>query len=601
MKKTIRKVLTILLSVVLLVCVLGMIACDKDETSIKYTVSIDKKEISLNLFDEYTLKATGEYEGDLVWSTSDASIVTIDNGLIKGVGVGSAVVKVTVGEGESAVSDQCNVTVSVTGDLSLLVNYEKITLDKGQSITLTAGIFVNSNDVGANYTFTTDSSILETENVSNGRFYIKAIDYGEATVNVKTTYLGVEYEKNISISIKENVTLIWNTSGISINEGVYSIMIDRMNTSVSPAVKNSVVLDMSVFKSGEEIQNPNIAWSIDKSEVLSISGNVITVVGFGTATVTAKYTSNDGNEFVKELEITVDPGEVVEITESKFVQIDDTFYVEGNLIENAYDIYSANRLFNKDVGWKANGEFEVYAESGVNFYKLTVQVVDLVISNVNEFKQFVSEMKAATTAVYTDKYVVLDCDLDLINSSNLGIGSDLNQSATVGFGGTFDGRNHTIYGGNYGQSGMFKGITATGVVKNLNIVAPTIKWGYSGVIAGTVAGTLENINVVMNAKQSTSNAALSEASAYAYKTTSTARYTKCSIYCFDLPDGYTTGSKSLGFAVIQSFQFVGTDPNCNVLYSQTADNVWHDSNCSACMNFYRTCCTSIPFPPTKYI
>ena len=166
---------------------------------------------------------------------------------------------------------------------------------------------------------------------------------------------------------------------------------------------------------------------------------------------------------------------------------------------------------------------------------------------------------------------------DLTNSSNLGTGSDLNQSATVGFGGTFDGRNHTIYGGNYGQSGMFKGITATGVVKNLNIVAPTIKWGYSGVIAGIVAGTLENINVVMNAKQSTSNAALVEASAYAYRTTSTARYTKCSIYCFDLPDGYTAGSKSLGFAVIQSFQFVGTDPNCNVLYSQASDNVWHDN------------------------
>ena len=209
--------------------------------------------------------------------------------------------------------------------------------------------------------------------------------------------------------------------------------------------------------------------------------------------------------------------------------------------------------------------------------KLTLVVADMVLDNDNDFASFVTELKNSASVLYADKLVVLSNDIDLTNSSNLGTGSDLNQSATVGFGGMFDGRNHTIYGGNYGQSGMFKGITATGVVKNLNIVAPTIKWGYSGVIAGTVAGTLENINVVMNAKQSTSNAALSEASAYAYKTTSTARYTKCSIYCFDLPDGYTTGSKSLGFAVIQSFQFVGTDPNCNVLYSQTADNVWHDS------------------------
>lgn len=574
MSGKLKKIITIILATMLLVCTCGLIACSDEDEPVNYTISLDKSAVELNLFEEVTLTASGEYDGVIVWSTSDSAIATVVDGKVKGVGVGDAVVTATVGEGENAVSANCNVKVAIKGDLELLVNYDKIQLDKGQSITLAAGIFVNQTDVGATYTFsTTDNAIIQTENVSNGRFYVKALEYGVATVNVKTTYLGVEYEQDIIITVKEDVSLVWNTSDIVINDGKYSLLIDRMNTSVSPAVKNSITLDLSVYKAGNEVEDANISWSIDKPEVLSLSENTVTVIGFGSATVTAKYVSSAGNEYVKELEITVDPGEIIEIAESKYVQKDAVFSINGNVIETAYDLYSVEKLFDSN-GWKRNGEVEVYAESGVNFYKVKVNVVDLVISSETEFKQFHEELKTATTALYADKYVVLDADLDL---AGYGGWYDLNQNENIGFAGCFDGRNYTIYGGNYGQGGIFKGITASGVVKNINVVAPTIKWGYSGVIAGTIAGTVENVNVIINGKQSTNDTKLSEAAAFAYKTTSTARFTKCSIYCFDLPTGVTYGTKTFGFAVVQSFKAVGTDPNCNVIYSQTVDNIWHDS------------------------
>lgn len=107
-------------------------------------------------------------------------------------------------------------------------------------------------------------------------------------------------------------------------------------------------------------------------------------------------------------------------------------------------------------------------------------------------------------------YFRLTADLDFIAVSDF-IGIGAGYTPAIGFGGTFDGQNHTLHNlniravgyesdgkattqGSYPYSGLFNNILPAGTVRNLNIAADCHfdHWGPGGSIAGYNMGTIEN-------------------------------------------------------------------------------------------------------------
>lgn len=529
--KNIKRSLFIILIIVLSIFIY---ACGKENEPNdgldKYTISLDKSSMEIELYTEYTFDVLGEFDGSITWTTSNNSVVEVNNGTILATGIGSAVVKATVGEGDFKAEASCDILVVQPSHIDFIVNYDSITLDIGQAITFSAQIIANNNNVDAQYSFsTTDTAMIDTENVSNGRYYVSAKEYGNAEIIVQAQYLGQIYTKKIKVNIEEAISLDWATEGIEINNGLYCLTLDRVDLSKSPVVKTEKQLAVDVYKSNEKVAGATISWSSANTSVVSVNNNgLVSVVGVGNTVVTATYHSNvTQKDYEKKLNISVNINDAENLSNTQYAVQDEAFYINSTLVTVAYDSETYDKVYESANGfWDKTGDHTVYFECDNKLYFGKVVVANKLINNVTEFTSFVDEVRNTASAVYKNKVVLLTADIDMTSYAGW---KDLNQDKTVGFAGTFDGLNHTIYGGSYGQSGMFKGITATGVVKNLTIVAPKIQWGYSGVVTSTLAGIIDNVSIIYNGAVSTNNTILNEACLFAWNAVDNAVITNCTV------------------------------------------------------------------------
>ena len=139
--------------------------------------SLDKTELTINkgAAAQLNLSVTPENFTDIVdWKSTDTNIVTVsDNGVVKAVGVGTATVKVTVGD----VSTSCKVTVlqPVTG---IDLNKSSLTMDALGTFQMTASVYPDSaNDKRITWS-SSDPAIASVD--ENG--LVTALKMGTATI-----------------------------------------------------------------------------------------------------------------------------------------------------------------------------------------------------------------------------------------------------------------------------------------------------------------------------------------------------------------------------------------------------------------------------------
>ena len=155
------------------------------ENSIKFVdqqikataASLDKTELTINkgAAAQLNLSVTPENFTDIVdWKSTDTNIVTVsDNGVVKAVGVGTATVKVTVGD----VSASCKVTVlqPVTG---INLNKSSLTMDALGTFQMTASVYPDgANDKRITWS-SSDPAIASVD--ENG--LVTALKKGTATI-----------------------------------------------------------------------------------------------------------------------------------------------------------------------------------------------------------------------------------------------------------------------------------------------------------------------------------------------------------------------------------------------------------------------------------
>ena len=155
------------------------------ENSIKFVdqqikataASLDKTELTINkgAAAQLNLSVTPENFTDIVdWKSTDTNIVTVsDNGVVKAVGVGTATVKVTVGD----VSTTCKVKVlqPVTG---INLNKSSLTMDALGTFQMTASVYPDSaNDKRITWS-SSDPAIASVD--ENG--LVTALKKGTATI-----------------------------------------------------------------------------------------------------------------------------------------------------------------------------------------------------------------------------------------------------------------------------------------------------------------------------------------------------------------------------------------------------------------------------------
>ncbi len=227
------------------------------------SVSLNETTLSLVIGGEKALEATvlpnNASNKAVVWSSSDESVVTVENGLVKAVSAGSATVTVTTIDGNKTATCTVTVTQPVTG-----VTLNKTTLDllTGENETLIASI---SPIDATNKEVTWTSSDENVATVVNGK--VVAIGPGSATVTVTT----VDGNKTATCA----VTVVRLVEEVSLNKQAHTININ-----------DSFELEATVLPA--DASNKAVTWTSSDTSVATVVDGVVTAHKEGKATITVK-------------------------------------------------------------------------------------------------------------------------------------------------------------------------------------------------------------------------------------------------------------------------------------------------------------------------
>lgn len=206
------------------------------------------------------------------WTSSDANVVTVQNGSVRAVNGGKATVTcaVTLSDGTELSAD-CRVTVVVTA-MSLSITPMNISLGIGSSQTLQPVIKPDNVSSKTLKYSSDDSNVVSVD--SNGK--ITAVHGGKATITISTTDGSNKTAKVVvnvpSISASQTEYTVLSKQGSTFKIKYYGT---RSNLSVSAS--NNAYADVSHSLSGNDLSitvKPKVAGTIsvtvsDKSDVKS--------------------------------------------------------------------------------------------------------------------------------------------------------------------------------------------------------------------------------------------------------------------------------------------------------------------------------------------
>ena len=256
---------------------LFFIACIESEpTRIAVTsVILNATSIELEEGDSYVLTATvspsGAENKTVMWTSSNASVVTVSDGVVTACKEGKANITATTDDGGKTAT--CEVLVrpkqiSVTGIKLDLTSAE---MTEGNELQLNVTI-IPENATNKNVTWTTSSSSVAS--VSDGK--VTALKAGNATIIATSKDGGKTAACEIVVSAKEYA--------------VTSVTLDRTSAELTEGDE----LTLTATVNPENATNKNVTWSSSNPSVATVSNGKVTALKAGSATIIVS--SEDGGK-----------------------------------------------------------------------------------------------------------------------------------------------------------------------------------------------------------------------------------------------------------------------------------------------------------------
>ena len=270
-------------------------------------VTLDSTSLNLVVNEETTLVATilpsDATNKEVTWVSSNPSVVKVDNGKVKALAPGNAIVSVITLDGHKEATCTITVTQPVTG---VELNENLVELELGDTFELEAKVYpINATNKGVKWT----SSDQSVATVVDGVVYTHG--FGNVTISVET--LDGKYKDVCVVLVTRYV------DEVTLNHSSYSLNIN-----------NSVQLEASILP--EDATNKNVTWS-SSDETVAFVNNKGLVVGLRVGSATITVTTKDGNHKATCL-ITVEKFENEITSENINVTYGESYEVEFDAISN---------------------------------------------------------------------------------------------------------------------------------------------------------------------------------------------------------------------------------------------------------------------------
>ena len=223
-------------------------------------ISFNKTSVSLKVGETVTLTATVKPDDatdkTVTWSTSDASVATVNDGVVTAKKVGTATITAKAGDKSAT----CEITVVATPVTAVTLNKTSVSLKAGETVTLKATV---KPDDATDKTVTWGSSDESVAKVENG--IVTAIGKGLSTITAKAGDTSATCMVTVSVPV-ENVTL--NKTELVLQKGQEEVLVAL----VSP----------------DDATDKTINWSSSNVSVARVDQNgAVAAEGAGTAVITA--------------------------------------------------------------------------------------------------------------------------------------------------------------------------------------------------------------------------------------------------------------------------------------------------------------------------
>ena len=507
-----RKILISFLAVMVLCCgfILGC-AEENCATSpekpeeVVFAPILNEYELNLEIYEDFQLVVTNS-EKTATWTSGNKNVISVENGKVKAVGVGSTNVVVTV-DGAQAT---CKVNVFNSNLVPVIQTgmiEEGIFLYNGMRYEFSPFVTYNSkvyND--AKFTLSCNNNGLEISDLSilakaNGKYEVELSatwrEYGE----LLSVIIPVNVQIDAQIQTQKNIDVF--TSTINGDENVYNLT--------------------AVYVEDGNILDKQISWEIvDGQDVISLNGNVIKGIDGGVAHVIGKVIASDETEVISPI-ITINVTiPKVETNKSFFIEMEEETRVDvevpsGNAILGISD-GDREYEFNVDnstvkgisFGEKVWSIYSTDANGDKVAYVYDVTVASLVIREAEDLSKMFEGISSSDKGYTYDGYIILANDIDATgyNHKSWANWSGMYDGAGrtgEGFQGYFDGNGYTIsnlrldMNENYAVCGVFGTIGENAIIKNVAFTNLTsgstnkTNWLSSMLAINVFGGTIENV------------------------------------------------------------------------------------------------------------
>ena len=228
-------------------------------------ITLDQTAATLTEGETLTLTATvtpaDATDKTVTWSTSDAAVATVENGVVTAVSEGTATITAKAGDKTAT----CVVTVSkkVIAVSGITLSQTTAALTEGEIVTLTATV-TPADATDKTVTWSTSDTAVAT--VENG--VVTAKSAGTATITAKAG----EITATCVVTVSKKVIAV---SGIALSQTTSSLIEGE-----------SVTLTATVTPA--DATDKTVTWSTSDTNVATVDNGVVTAKSAGTATITAK-------------------------------------------------------------------------------------------------------------------------------------------------------------------------------------------------------------------------------------------------------------------------------------------------------------------------
>ena len=293
------------------------------------SVSLDRKDLALTVGESATLTATvfpsNATDKNVRWTSTNTSVVSVVNGKVTALKVGSATITVTTYDGKKTANCQVSVNPKIVNVESVSLDRTELALTEGESTTLTA-VVSPSNATDRNVRWS--SSDATVASVVNGK--VTALKAGSATVTVTTEDGGRTASCRVTVKSK-----VVNVESVSLNK-----------SSVALIAGESVTLVVTVSPSNAT--NKNVSWHSSDKSVATVSNGRVTALKAGSAVITV--TAEDGGKTAI-CQVSVKP-KIVNV-QSVSLNKSSITLTEGESI-TLTAVVSPSNATNKNVRWSSS-------------------------------------------------------------------------------------------------------------------------------------------------------------------------------------------------------------------------------------------------------